>query len=136
MGVGVQWEPLGARITLPPGQSAGVAPSFTVQGDFEITTSYEILKSATPATGYGVGVSLYAAIDPDTNDAVSLARRTMPDGRTLFVSNRMTPAPGRPRPGSTASPRWSSMNSVMASASPTASASIRESVAMATMAVR
>jgi hypothetical protein len=63
----------------------------TIHGDFEITGSFEILKADRPSDGYGVGVGLYAAIDADRNHAVSLARRVMPDGRTEFVSDRMTP---------------------------------------------
>jgi hypothetical protein len=99
IGVGARWEPEGARITLPAGMgvqpAAGVAPDIKLQGDFEITGAYEVLSADRPDTGYGVGVSLYAAIDPKTNDAVSLARRVMRDGAAKFVSNRMTPANGK-----------------------------------------
>jgi serine/threonine protein kinase len=100
MGEGVSLEADGVRITLPPGQGmpgAGLATNAEVHGDFEITGSFTILKADRPAVGYGVGVSLFVAIDPDTNDAVTLARRVLPDGRTVFVSNRMTPVNGELR---------------------------------------
>jgi serine/threonine protein kinase len=100
IGEGVEWEPAGVRLRQPGNQgvlrATGIAPYFQIQGDFEITASYEILHVDRPTTGYGVGVSVYAALDPDTNDAVSLARRLMPDGRTLFMSDRMTPIADEP----------------------------------------
>jgi LSD1 subclass zinc finger protein len=101
MGGGFRPEAQGARITFIPGEdmprASGLAPDFQVHGDFEITVSYQILKADKPDTGYGVGVNLYVAIDPDTDDAVSLARRTFVDGKTVFISNRMTPTNGKLR---------------------------------------
>jgi hypothetical protein len=89
----LRWESGGARITLLAGKkeanTPGIATNFKIHGDFEITGAYEILNVDRPAEGYGVGVSLYAAIDPDTNDAISLARRLTKDGNTAFLSNRM-----------------------------------------------
>jgi hypothetical protein len=99
VGENVRYEAAGLRVTLPPKQGdlppSGLAMNFTVHGDFEITVAYEILTADQPTTGYGVGVSVYAAIDPDTNDAVSLAQRRMPDGKTSFMSDRLTPGKGR-----------------------------------------
>jgi hypothetical protein len=98
-GPGLQQDELGVRITLPSGQgkqkSSGLMTSTAVRGDFEATLAYEILHADQPASGYGVGVSLYAAINPDNNQAVSLARRLMSDGSTKFVSNRMQPVKPR-----------------------------------------
>src|SRR5439155_25470776 len=87
-------------------RGVALATNFRVCGDFEITVSYEILKADRPSTGYGVGVSLYAAINPDTNDAVSLARRIHTDGTIKFVSDRITP--GDPKPAH----KWSALPSV------------------------
>jgi serine/threonine protein kinase/predicted RNA-binding Zn-ribbon protein involved in translation (DUF1610 family) len=91
----VRCERAGVRVTLSAGDevrwSSGLATDATIHGDFEITGSFEILKADRPQTGYGVGVGLYAAVDRDTNDSVSLARRLMSDGTTRFVSDRMTP---------------------------------------------
>jgi hypothetical protein len=95
MGHGVKWEPAGARITLPAGEgvqkASGVAMNFRVQGDFEISTTYEILNADKPKAGYGVGASLYVSLmENGRNDnSVSLARRLAPAGTSHFSSNRM-----------------------------------------------
>ncbi|HKI36394.1 MAG TPA: DUF1583 domain-containing protein [Gemmataceae bacterium] len=99
VGEALRYEAAGVRVTLPAGEAvlppSGLATNFTVRGDFEITVAYEILKADLPTTGYGVGVALYVAIDPDANDAVSLARRLLPDGKTVFMSDRLKPAGGK-----------------------------------------
>jgi hypothetical protein len=83
----------GVRITIPSGQgkqhSPGLVSTFGITGDFEATLSYDILQLDRPSTGYGVGVSLYAGIDPNNHHAVSLARRLTREGTHLFISNRM-----------------------------------------------
>jgi serine/threonine protein kinase/predicted RNA-binding Zn-ribbon protein involved in translation (DUF1610 family) len=99
VGRGGQPDDKGVRITLPAGEGkqphAGFMTKFAVRGDFEATVSFEILKADKPDTGYGVGTSIYAALDPKTNDAVSLARRVMPDGKIVFFSDRLIPEDGR-----------------------------------------
>jgi serine/threonine protein kinase/WD40 repeat protein len=96
----VQIDSKGARLTLPAGQGkiwhTGFMSGFAVRGDFTATFSFEILKADTPDTGYGVGVSIYAAVDPKTNDAVSLARRVGLDGKAVYFSNRMKLVDGKP----------------------------------------
>jgi hypothetical protein len=98
----IKWEPEGARITMPAGQgkfpTTGVAANFQIKGDFQITASFEVLKAEQPTEGYGVGVSLYAAIDPDANDALSLARRVGIKGGINYLSDRMSPNPDKGRP--------------------------------------
>jgi predicted Zn finger-like uncharacterized protein len=98
----IGWEPEGARITMPSGQgkipTTGVAAQFRIKGDFEITTTFEILKAEKPTEGYGVGVSIYAAIDSDAGNAVSLARRVGNKGGVNFLSDRMTPNPAKGQP--------------------------------------
>lgn len=90
-----RWETGGARMTMPAGAgkapTAGITANFQIKGDFEITASYEILKAEQPSEGYGVGVSMYVAIEPRTMDAVSLSRRLGVDGKASFLSHRMTP---------------------------------------------
>ncbi len=97
-GPGVTRDGSGLRLTLEAGPdlapNTGLNTTFPVRGDFEITTSYEVGRADRPEKGYGVGVGLYAPIDPGTQDAASLARRLFPDGTARFVSNRMTPAAG------------------------------------------
>jgi predicted RNA-binding Zn-ribbon protein involved in translation (DUF1610 family) len=101
-GRNVRWESGGARITMPASQgklaTAGVAVNFQVKGDFEITASFEILKAETPSEGYGVGVSIYAAIDSNAGDAISLARRVGVNGNPNYLSDRMTPNPAKGEP--------------------------------------
>jgi hypothetical protein len=101
IGEPLQYEAPGARITLPAGQgtlaTTGLATIFKLHGDFEVTLAYEVLKAAQPKTGYGVGVAIYAAIDTDTGDAVSLSRRVEVSGKAVFKSDRMTPADGGPK---------------------------------------
>jgi predicted RNA-binding Zn-ribbon protein involved in translation (DUF1610 family) len=100
MGEGVIWEPAGARITMPSGKGvippSGLAIDFKVQGDFEITFAYEILNAEQPTKGYGVGASLYVAINPKTGNAVTLARRVLMTGETRFLSTRL-PIPAKPQ---------------------------------------
>ncbi len=61
-------EKEGIRITLPARRKdtnrVGIQLNARIQGDFEITTSYEILKGDPPTAGHGVGIELYVATDP------------------------------------------------------------------------
>ncbi len=94
----LQQDDHGVRITLPAGKKhpgAGLMTKTAIRGDFEVTLAYEILQVDRPKTGYGAGVSLYAAIDQNNHHAISLARRVAPDGKAQFVSNRMLPTPPR-----------------------------------------
>jgi hypothetical protein len=75
--------------------SRGFDTAFGVHGDFEITVSYEILDAEQPTEGYGNGVGLFAPTTLDSQEAISLARRLMPDGKVRLVSNHMTPAGGK-----------------------------------------
>ena len=59
-------EPEGLRIVIPdtwehPWGGIGFRTSFGLLGDFEITTTFELLHADTPPHGYGVGLCLYAA---------------------------------------------------------------------------
>jgi hypothetical protein len=97
-GPGVERDAKGLRLVLdadPDSHHTGFDTAFPVRGDFEITVAYEVLGGDRPTTGYGVGVGLYAPIDPAAQDAVSLARRLMPDGTVQFASDRMTPVNGQ-----------------------------------------
>jgi hypothetical protein len=66
----IKEEAEGLRITLPA-QGAkpmptGLVANFRVAGDFEITTSYELLKADQTADGSGVGVQLYIVMESPT----------------------------------------------------------------------
>jgi DNA-directed RNA polymerase subunit RPC12/RpoP len=65
----IQFEPEGLRLTLPAGHQGkrtgtGIATKFSVKGDFEITTSYEIL-SEPDRENTGEGTALYLWVDTD-----------------------------------------------------------------------
>ena len=65
----VQFEPEGLRLELPtdhPGRriGTGLCTNFTVQGDFEITITYEIIKEPGLADA-GLGTGVYLWVDAD-----------------------------------------------------------------------
>jgi serine/threonine protein kinase len=84
----------GLRITLPAEgeepQPTGLATNFRVIGDFEITTSYELLKADKPADGWGLGVQLYIMMESATREAVLLGRFHDPRQGHVYMSGRMT----------------------------------------------
>jgi serine/threonine protein kinase len=86
-------EPEGLRITLPvPGvkpQPTGLVANFPVSGDFEITTSYELLKAAKPANGFTVGVQLYLIMESPTQEAVLLGRFNTSDQGDVYNCARL-----------------------------------------------
>jgi S1-C subfamily serine protease len=88
----------GLRITFPAGRGklrdTGVFTTFSVRGDFEATVSFEILKADRPKDGRGVGPLLYAGNHTE-NDAVVLARRLLPDGKAVFVADRVQRVQGK-----------------------------------------
>src|ERR1700756_5398442 len=55
----IKTEPEGIRITLPPGSNVASAVGMRlqgpIQGDFEITTGYEIIQIDVPTAGFGAG---------------------------------------------------------------------------------
>jgi WD40 repeat protein len=66
----VQFEPAGLRITLPEGVEkkrigTGLATTFPIKGDFEITMAYEVLQEPEPADA-GRGTGLYLWVDLTT----------------------------------------------------------------------
>lgn len=73
----IRSEPEGLRITLPKGRKKalrGLSLPLHIQGDFEITTSFEVLHANVPASGIGSGVVL--AI----NQIARVASVVRPDG--------------------------------------------------------
>jgi hypothetical protein len=62
----IKEEPEGLRITIPetwihPPNGVGIRTAFGFHGDFEATTTIEILDAQTPPGGFGVGVVFYVA---------------------------------------------------------------------------
>jgi serine/threonine protein kinase len=95
-------EPEGLRIALPaPGvqpQPTGLIANFPVSGDFEITTSYELLQADKPANGFTVGVQLYLLMESPTQEAVLLGRFNTSDQGDVYNCARLgTHAEGKRR---------------------------------------
>ena len=67
----------GLRIQIPGGSAGdelGIAPRFTIGGDFEITAAYRIVDVPEPDGGYGVGPGVYLMLASEENLAASLSR--------------------------------------------------------------
>jgi ribosomal protein S27E len=92
-------EPEGLRITLPrdwmhPYGGVGVSTTFGIQGDCEITTTYEILEAEEPPMGsYGVGVSLRVHYGP--KELSNLSRVVRAGGRQIVLWNRAIEVDGK-----------------------------------------
>lgn len=76
-------EPEGLRIRLPAEREnlaagVGVAPSFPLTGDFEITIAYELLAVEPPTAGRGSGVTIYVEVGAPMQAAATLARVSHP----------------------------------------------------------
>jgi hypothetical protein len=93
----VKVEPEGLRITLPPGsngngQGTGLASTFGVKGDFEITVAFEILHETPPApptpggpdrqTRFTLGVPL----DREGFNMTTFSRRIRANSDTQFLA--------------------------------------------------
>jgi hypothetical protein len=74
----VRAEPEGLRITLPKDRESlsavGFATEFGMQGDFEMTMTYEILEAEEPPSGYGVGVGMFVKKADPSPEAATLSR--------------------------------------------------------------
>ncbi len=96
-------EPEGLRITLPAAEKkfppTGLVTAFRVPGDFEITTSYELLKADKPSNGWGVGVQLYLMMESPTQEAIMFGRFHSPqEGHIYNCLHLSTDAKGNRRP--------------------------------------
>lgn len=80
-------EPEGLRITIPetwihPWGGIGFRTSFGLAGDFEVTTTIDILQADAPPQGYGVGFCLYVA---KSNGGASCSRLLRSGGREVVL---------------------------------------------------
>ncbi len=87
-------EEKGWRITLaadrPMPEVVGLVLTNPVQGNFEITTGYEILRADRPPKGGGVGLELFVAMDTPEQDAFKLYRFQRPREGDGFMCVRST----------------------------------------------
>ena len=90
-------EEEGLRITLPQNRRrtdyAGVLLPYPLQGDFEITTGYEILHANRPEQGHGVGFSLYLTTATALRGGLGFERLSRSNEGEVFLSTRMTTTP-------------------------------------------
>ena len=81
----------GLGIELPGGPkklpATGLASTFTLDGNFEVTLSLQALIMQTPEAGYGAGVGLYVMSEASpTRDAASLNRVRLTDGTEVYTT--------------------------------------------------
>jgi hypothetical protein len=82
-------EPEGVRITLPKDREdldpVCLARDFEAVGDFEVTTTFEILSAETPPPSYGVGVSLFVRKAPPWKGSASVCRLVRAKGQQIVL---------------------------------------------------
>jgi RNA polymerase sigma factor (sigma-70 family) len=89
---GVRAEAKGLRIVLPPGYPderprTGVVTAFGVQGDFDITVSYEMLyEPARKDTAKETRLTVALPLDGPARDFATVARTVMPDKGTQILA--------------------------------------------------
>lgn len=90
----IQPDRRGLRITLTSEHgmrpAVGVVLRTGVQGDFEITMEYEILKVETPTGGNGAGVSMWITMLSYTKEAATIGRMVDKNAGPFFLSHRAT----------------------------------------------
>jgi hypothetical protein len=103
----VAFEPDGLRIRLPPGYpaqrpSVGLFFNSTVQGNFEITARFELLKEPSPedAGNNATRVTLGILLDTPERNEAAVSRRMIAKGATQFFSFLImdTEAKGKAQP--------------------------------------
>ncbi|MGF1582874.1 MAG: DUF1583 domain-containing protein [Gemmataceae bacterium] len=67
-----------------PWGGSGLATKFGLKGDFEITTTVEILAREVPQAGYGAGVRLYIN-KKDSRIGATLCRMVRPGGKEIVL---------------------------------------------------
>jgi len=90
----IKSEDEGLRITLPAEQKSpehvGLATTFLIKGDFEITVRYEILHADPPTTGNGVGLEFYVLTDTPTTEALGFYRLQRVKEGNVYMFTRAT----------------------------------------------
>ena len=85
----IREDPAGLRITLPAGRknfwSGGLSLPVSVPGDFEITTTFEILQAEVPPDGYGSGVLLAV----NQNEVARVGSIVLPTGEQVIRCDRL-----------------------------------------------
>ena len=88
--VAIQSEKEGMWIKIPTQRDnylpVGLATTFSLAGDFEMTLAYDSLAANRPANGYGVGVCLLVATDPARAKFAKIARLVRPKEGSTYVA--------------------------------------------------
>jgi hypothetical protein len=89
----VQVEPEGVRIKIPktwihPFGGVGFRTASGFKGDFEVTTTFEILQAEAPPSGYGVGVRLFAGMRGGLG--ASICRLVKPGGKQVVACDTLS----------------------------------------------
>lgn len=99
----IQTDSRGLRITQPARpagtEPVGISPRFRVQGDFEITTAFQILQATKPTAGHGIGVSIWISRKTATRDAAWIGCYLTPQGNVLAATHASTGPDGKRRFG-------------------------------------
>jgi hypothetical protein len=97
----VKPEPQGLRVRLPAERESffpvGVATQFSVQGDFEITATVEVLQADVPKKGFGVGATLYINKVEPTTEGTNLGRLMRPGGDRIMWDRRYDNVGDKPK---------------------------------------
>lgn len=95
----VKEGPQGLHIVLPaevPKQQAtGLVFQHPPKGDFEITTTFELVKADPPKSGYGVGAQLYIVMESPNKEAITLGRYSRTKEGHQLVFSRITGPMGK-----------------------------------------
>jgi len=73
----LQPGPDGLRVSIPGGAGpdrVGFKPQWAIEGDFEITASFEVARADKPDKGYGVGPGVHLIFKSPGEDAATLSR--------------------------------------------------------------
>jgi serine/threonine protein kinase len=85
----LHFEPAGVRITLPKDREdlepVCLARDFEAVGDFEITTTFEMLNAETPPPSYGVGASLFVRKAPPWKGSAAVSRLVRAKGQHIVL---------------------------------------------------
>ncbi|GIW92676.1 MAG: hypothetical protein KatS3mg110_0717 [Pirellulaceae bacterium] len=74
----------GLRMHLPAGpgpERVGIKPVFSIQGDFEITASFEVVRAEQPKSGSGVGPAIHLVFQSPLEPTAVLSRLQRQEGR-------------------------------------------------------
>ncbi|GIW93430.1 MAG: hypothetical protein KatS3mg110_1471 [Pirellulaceae bacterium] len=85
----VEPTPKGLRMHLPAGpgpERVGIKPVFSIQGDFEITASFEVVRLEQPKSGSGVGPAIHLVFQSPLEPTAVLSRLQRQEGRQVFSS--------------------------------------------------